>query len=175
MQINQKGFVLITVLLFLQCFALLSLYGLTNVKLMLKATFDDQKQFAYKQAGKQFLAALSRQTLSTATCRIPIAEPTWLASANQNWWQTKACRANYQEIQYYYVVETLGTYPCVLIAMPQGMQAAKFERITLLTTSSAWTPLVVMQATIASPDERTATCSQATRTIKQGSQMFREI
>lgn len=172
---SPSGFVLLVVLVFLQFFILLSLFGLTNVKLMLKASYDNQGYDRLLLAAKQFLFALSNDKNVIANCDIPISEPASIAMQTKSWWQMHACSDNYNGIQYYYVVEALGAYPCTMIIDGNSTYIAKFDRITLLAESTNWDGHVILQSTKATPSKEQMKCAQTVHFIKEGRQMFREI
>jgi len=174
-----RGFVLLTVLVFLQIFSLISLYSLTTVSAMMKSN-DHLWQSDHTRLKSHAILQRLESTLTRdiSACSIPLTPATVLAKKSLVWWQLHACHGKVNHIEYYYTIESLGNDPCAIIEMRDGNPSmmATYYRMTLYALPY---PLksahFVLQTTVALSTAHMATCEQKVHLIKQGRQGFREI
>ncbi|MBX3709257.1 MAG: hypothetical protein KIT56_07505 [Gammaproteobacteria bacterium] len=174
-----SGMVLITVLVFLQIFSLLSLYSLTYLSQSMKRYSHQWQSHLYQRTSNKILRQLEDVSMVTSTrCRIPMIPSTELKIKDATWWQSHACSGNLGEIRYHYAVEFLGIDPCGMIVKSHHAQSSisKYYRITLYLLPEAFHGKFIMQSTVALPEEGTTVlCQDKLHRVQQGRQMWREI
>ncbi|TAK78791.1 MAG: hypothetical protein EPO11_00910 [Gammaproteobacteria bacterium] len=158
---KSKGFTLFVVLIFLQIFSMMGLYGLTTVALIIKMNQDEWQREVNVDNARTVLYGLT--TIDGLNCFIPITSPSALAKQTMDWWQSNACSGNSAGNPYYYVVESLGKDACGVI----GGQIAAYYRVSLRFGT------ILLQGTLAQGDEM-ASCDQPHHVVA-GYQMWREI
>lgn len=172
-----KGMALITVLIFLEIFALLSLYGLQSLSWETKSANHYWQKHQLNNAAKIFLQqAESKLAESPSNCQIPLTPITKLISQPMNWWQSVSCAANTPMFQYYYVTEVMGTDPCAYIEhIPsKSPKIANYYRITLLALRRPDSDAkIIMQSSIAEPVATDANCPGKIHFVTQGRQALR--
>jgi len=174
-----SGFVLITVLVFIQIFSIISLYSLIYA-------FDSLKRNNHQWTGdiNRLTSHMLLQQLETriatdqTACVIAVTPAPQLAQKPISWWQQHACSDNVRGIRYYYAIEFLGDDPCGVIkenAINQSL-IAKFYRITLyLLPDKLKGAKYIIQSSIVLPGVQTSVCEGKLHTIYPGRQMWREI
>jgi len=171
-----SGFVLFTTLIFLQIFSMLSLYGMTTSRLLLKAETQRWEKIKTVNMTKILLrqiedsllielpACLVSPTTSQALIKQPIA-----------WWQQVACSGILARNQYYYVVEFLGKDACGMMNAVTRI-SAQYYRITLyFQPHHAWGANILLQSTLAKESDEFSSCTQQLHKVSPGEQMWREL
>lgn len=164
----EQGFVLLMVLLFLQVFSAFGLYALENSLLEMKMNKLVVQQKQHFFAAESFLRAIEEKLDG---CIIPVTPVHELTVQPLSWWQAQGCAGDSDLFQYYYVIEELGqdVGACV------NNMAANYWRITLLSTFKTDPDRrVILQSTVIKPDNRQH-CSQESRVVLSGRQMWRNI
>lgn len=178
-RLSSSGFVLVTVLLFLQVFSLISLYGLMYASTTMKR--NDHLWYGYNDRLKsnQFLQKLeSGVVLDPAACNIPVTPSPVLARKPISWWQLHTCSANADGIRYYYAVESLGDDPCGVTEKGNRNQwlIANYYRITLfMLPDKLKGAKYLLQSTIALSGVQALACEGNLHRVKPGRQTWREI
>lgn len=170
------GFVLITVLLFIQAFSLLSTINLSTISLHEKLNYFGLKNITFKRYCQKTLAYLESQIAEKPdACSISLTPATQLGKNPLSWWQTNTCHANVDGVNIYYVVEALLDNTCATVENSINNQAVTFQyyRLTLRALPKWKHGRYVLQSTIALPTTRT--CKPSGRVIKIGQQSWREI
>src|SRR5689334_15861357 len=112
----EKGFVLFTLLLFLQLFSSVGLFALLNISMIMKINQHgwDRK---INQMKTDYILSLIETNFSTQTvsCLIPVMPVQQLAKEPLSWWQQYSCSGNLDGIRYYYAVEALGKDECAMV------------------------------------------------------------
>ncbi len=161
-----KGFSLLVVLIFLQIFAIMSLYGLTTVGIIIKMNQDNwQRDITISQA-RNILFSLT--AVDDLNCTIPITSPSILSKQPLSWWQQTACGGNSAGNQYYYVVEALGRNACSAVNDDEHLYLADYYRVTVLFSS------IRLQGTYVKASNEIPSCHTLHYAIT-GYQMWREI
>ena len=170
----QSGIILITVLIFFQLFAILSLYAL-NVSLLAKKTSRRQWQhYELMNAAESLLKeAEARLLIRASACLISEIKPEELIDRPLEWWKSVSCAGNFRAFQYYYVVEFLGEETCADIESLKT--TADYFRITLLVTSVPLDRKIILQSTVVTSDPDPHQCNGIHREVDIGRQSWREL
>lgn len=176
---RSNGFVLFTVLIFMQLFSLMSIYGLTTAAIALKINQHRWLRDQYSSAANQILHDLENNLLrDESICMIPVLSAAWIAKQSLVWWQQHACSGNFGEMRYYYAVEWLGKNDCGVISKIDNNQwlTANYYRITLFLLPNRFPgSKLILQSTIAKPSANIPSCPGKTYSVIIGRQMRREL
>lgn len=165
---RNAGYILLTVLVFLQICSMASLAGLLHTaKVLRQNNHLWQNQLLSLQA-HTILQHLENQIESKLHCMINTTPAVKLANHTVEWWKANACSDEAAEFHYYYVIETLGVDPCAII----DSRIAAYYRITLFILSDKLRYL--LQSTIALPAKAIHSCEKNSHHVAQGRQMWRE-
>ena len=166
------GLALITLLIFLQIFALLSLFGMQMTGLQIKESqYVWHRHAAFIASEYGLRSAEEKLKKSLPFCMIPIKSTAELKKQPLNWWQASSCTGNFQSLQYYYVVEMLGEDPCAVLQTPQLI--ANYYRVTLLGKRN--NVEIFLQSTVVTPKQRTSLiCEKDNHQVTAGRQMLRQ-
>jgi hypothetical protein len=134
---HARGFALITVLLFLQVFAVLSLYALQTEILKNKMTGQFWHKHLEQISAEALLVQLEHNMQSDSQpCVIPVTSAVTFIHQTLDWWESVSCSGNFNSFQYYYVIERLGADSCSDIEQEDIGSANKTDinalRLTLL-------------------------------------------
>lgn len=173
-----QGMILFTMLLFLQLLALLGLAAVLNINLVLKRLIFAWQREDFVQQGMAVLAQLESQAIRHLPyCIIPVTSSRILSEKPLSWWATSTCHDNSNQIEYYYVIEKLGTNFCASMRKEGENQAfaANYYRITLnvLPIKQGFTSLK-WQTTLTIPSDEPINCSSPYQ-VSWGRQSWREI
>jgi hypothetical protein len=175
---STNGFVFFILLLFLQIFALISLYGWMVVNLNLKNNMHLwQREMFFHTSENILLRLKDNLPFLLSHCPITILSPHYLSLQPISWWQSHACSAKLNEISYYYVVEPLGKDPCGIINNDtNSVFIADYYRITLFALSDkTQIAKLILQSTFVKPEKSTLPCMDKLHFVTKGLQMCREI
>jgi hypothetical protein len=168
---KRAGFILMTMLIFLQIFSLISLYGLTRAHVAMKKNNYFWKMSLQKLKAKMMLKQLEKRDLSL--CMIPTTSVTTLTQKSRKWWERNACSEAGNGIYYYYAVESLAIDACGIM---EKAQIAHYYRITLFVLFDKLGLFkYFIQSTIARPENKITDCHDQPHFIQNGRQMWREI
>jgi hypothetical protein len=169
--IEQKGFILIIVLLFLQMFVLLGFYVLQASWLDNKGSHARLEEYYTFNQLEQLLQKTEQNELSS--CLIPPVALNDLKNKPISWWQTQSCAGNFHSIQYYYVFESLGKDSCAELKS-QG-RIAGYYRLTLMIFHPNGEPKLSAQSTMILPEPAELTCQGVTHQVEEGRQSWQLI
>lgn len=178
---NKQGFILPIVLLFMQLFALLSIYELDGAKLSMQISRDYFHVIKNNIIAKQILKNLEQDVVSQSDnpypCFISLTSSTQLVRSPLQWWGTHACSGNFDAMRYYYVLEWLGKNPCVNLDKITNNQlvAVNYYRLTLYVNDSKSAGIWFFQSTLVKPSEEAPLCKDKPYSITIGRQMWREL
>ncbi|MEO8402079.1 MAG: hypothetical protein ABI597_09855 [Gammaproteobacteria bacterium] len=171
---SHTGFILITVLIFLQVLSLLGWYAVENVLLEIKTSRNFIKQSRLLNHAELFLEQIEQEVLvQLPSCQISPMNPEATMNQTITWWQSVSCAGNFQRFQYYYIVESLGADPCAYLA--HNRSSADYYRITLFFTSESIQSKVFLQSTIVLPIQLSQQCNEKRHEVQLGRQSWREI
>lgn len=172
---RQSGIVLVTVLIFLQLFAILNLYALEASWLEVKMSrYAWQSQEALIAAENALSKAEKKLIHQIPHCLVPMMPTSELMMHPLSWWQLWACTDKFYLFQYYYVTEDLGEDSCADIEQYAGR--AHYYRITLLSVVKKLSnQRIILQSTVIKPDNVKQSCNQSHHTATIGRQMWREL
>lgn len=165
MRIKHQGYVLFIVLVFMQLFALLGMYGYT-------ATIQEMRlgneQWRHQGTLLSVQAIMHQLEAQAVDCIIPVTPD--IATKSQRWWQNHACSENAANFRYYYVWEKLGLDPCALIDNNQRL-TADYYRLTLYVPAH----FILMQSTVVKASNEMGVCLYEQHPVKFGRQMWRQL
>lgn len=166
------GFALITLLIFLQVFALLSLFGMQMTRIQTKESQSVWHRHSAQMASEHGLrTAEAKLQTNLPWCIIPIQSTAELKKRPLDWWQSSTCTGNFQSLQYYYVVEMLGEDPCAFLKKSQFI--ANYFRVTLFSKRD--NVEIFLQSTVVTPKERRSQiCDKENHSVTVGRQMLRQ-
>src|SRR5579871_5487006 len=111
-----RGFILLIVLVFLQIFALMGLYALTQASLSMKRNNTLWERLVNLRLADKILKEIeTNDVVESNNCNIPMTPSSELAVKPEWWWQFNTCRDNLRDIRYYYAVESMGSDACATI------------------------------------------------------------
>lgn len=175
----RNGFVLMSVLIFMLIFSLLSVYGLTSIQISQKSNQHAWDKHVGLAVAESKLNDLERSILeSKADCLRSVIPASVLLKKSNQWWQENACNSSSFQYSYFYFMEYLGQDSCVMIqSIDDGQQiAASFYRISLLTIKNTAHPArILLQSTIAKQENSKTLCQEKIRLIPAGVQAHREL
>jgi hypothetical protein len=168
----QSGAGLLTVLVFLEIFTLLSLYSLRASLWNSQTTQEYWQNNQLYAASEKFLADTEHEfSQSDFSCHISPVPAAVLPLQPLSWWQSQACAGKINFFQYYFVIEDLGVDACALLLPDQN---AHYYRITLLTTMTVRPgEKILLQSTIITPRRRLRVCAETPHDVRAGRQSSR--
>jgi hypothetical protein len=170
---KSQGFVLFTVLIFLQIFSLISLYHLTTLSVMMKTNYHLQQGGNLRYRSQKILNKIEAALKENLPgCSIPVTPAHLLADKPLSWWQLNACAAKEGNIHAYFVIETLGNDACAKIQD----SIARYYRITLFAVfDDLHGAKYRLQTTMTLPTLPATACQHKSHAVKSGRQSLREI
>jgi hypothetical protein len=178
-KVKAAGFILFSVLLFLQIFTLSGLYGVMLASsLSRRGYYQWHTQVTHYQA-QQVMQQIEIYLQShVPLCIISPISASLLASYKNEWWKEFSCHGNFAVTQYYYVVEILGKDPCSSIYKQEALQSliAEYYRISLLFLPDANTfAKNLLQSVIVKANDEPLICAGERHFTALGRQMQREL
>jgi hypothetical protein len=171
-RLKLSGFALISVLVFLEIFAVITVFCLHSASWELTlatARFEKNKMSQSARTILQNVEFLAE----TSACYIPVTPAYQLSSQPIAWWEKHSCAGNFNLFQYYYVVEPLQDDSCALL---DTGRAAHYSRITLLTMLKADHRIkMILQSSVITAGNVLPHCESALHAVKLGRQSAREI
>jgi len=175
---KMRGYVLITVLVFLQLLSCLGLYELASVSTTLR---ESQRYWSHELEvlkATDILTKLETNVLSgNLTCLVPNISSSELAKKPETWWEQKTCYQSHSQA-HYYMVESLGDDPCGIMSKNQSNQVitAHYYRITLLMIiDKIKGAKLILQSTLAKLGSDTLSCTEQMHRVILGRQMLRKL
>jgi hypothetical protein len=176
-----KGFILFSVLLMLQIFIMLGLYGVTAVRFLLKSSHHHWQRQKNEAVAQLVLHQIENHLLShVSSCIIPTISVYLLRRYKDEWWNKHACHGHFLKNRYDYVVELLDKDSCSLINKRDMDEKATTEyyRISLRFLPSD-TDIekvnILLQSTAAIVKDEIAVCRGEWHQVILGRQMQREL
>lgn len=171
---NQKGFVLLIVLFFMQALMLLNWYAIENVLLFMKFNRNTALHDLMYHQADTLLSHIESATIShLPDCIIHLSLTDQLIKNPLIWWQSQACSGNFHEFQYYYVIEPL-TIDCCAFIDPIKKSSAEYFRITLFIHSNRDNARFFFQSTLVRP-ALLQPCQGIQHSVEIGRQSWREL
>lgn len=189
-----QGFVLLSVLVFLQIFACISCFCLSQTSQSLK--INQHKQMADKNyiSTMHILKHIESQ-VSCVSCFISVIGNYDLRHKPLSWWKENACGGQFADVQFYYVVEMLEQNECTIIDNKHDLKnypihdhsndkksnnqefIAEYYRITLFVLPfNLKSAKRLMQSIYTMPSQYISTCpSNEKHTVTFGRQTLREL
>jgi hypothetical protein len=177
----QRGFVLVSVLVFLQIFVILILYNIRNISWESKIAHEyAEKHSQLTAAEKALKTAESTIANDVQFCQITRLLASKLLTQSLLWWQSNACAGNLDIFHYYYVIEHLQTDTCAEIAdtlqVNSNRAVADYYRTTLLLVSTkAPGTRTILQSTFVISHAISEVCSGASHLVMSGRQFWHEL
>ncbi len=176
---QSSGFVLFTVLIFLQLFVLLSFYSLQQIALTFKMHDVQWTRAQEMHVANRVLRKLEQQLLNNElNCQRPYMASTTLSQQPLSWWQQMTCQGNESGMIYYYFVEFIAHDACAMMSevnQPQLLIAA-YYRITLrMVSAKRQQSNLILQSTVSKPVVTSSSCNATMHHVSAGRQMWREL
>lgn len=168
----KSGFILPIVLLFLQLFSMLGLFGLQQILYGTQFIALHQRKMQVLNSINEILTQIEQMPYDQS-CLLE----TTLDFTKQpfNWWQAHACYGRHTDISFYYCVENLGQDPCAVQADNRNIVANYFRYTVYVIVESAINSKLIIQSTYAKPSELTSICKGKSRLALFGRQMWLEV
>jgi hypothetical protein len=176
----QNGFVLLTVLVLLQIFSLMGLYGLTQASLALQRENVRWQREEYARLSGQILGRIETgHVIDSGSCRILVTPVSKLAEKPESWWEINTCSDNFSGIRYYYAIESMGSDSCGIVGLEAGkhLLIAHYYRISLLIIphDKKAEAALLLQSAVIRPGKPVDSCDHSPHIVYTGRQMRREI
>jgi len=174
----ENGFIFLAMLIFLQLFTSLSVYGLMRISGTLQRDQHLWQRESNVISGQRILRNIEKNIASgSVACIIPITPAEQLIKKSELWWYLHACSHSVGEIHYYYAVELLGEDTCGFVMNHTNQTIiADYNRITLyLLSDKLGGGKLILQSTITIPLKQTTPCHGKIHGVGLGRQMWREL
>lgn len=173
---STKGFILFVVLIFLQLFSLLSLWGMMDIAQVAKKNYHQWQGDHYLLIAYHLMSQLA-QTTNIPLCMIPLSSIIHLEKQSHTWWKQHACRNIFNDVPYFYVVESLGQDECSVAKNASNQPVVvTYYRLTLLIMPIRFKhSKIMLQSTITNLTDQISTCQKEKHWVKLGIQMCRQI
>jgi hypothetical protein len=169
-QHKATGMVLVIVLLVIQLICLITWYVMENVLLQQKISQDLQSRHHLWYEAVSLLPQIENRIMTTnPACLISKADN--LIKQPISWWQDVGCAGNLAKLQYYYVIEFLGSNPCAMVQK----NGASFWRLTLFIRTLQRPTRLLLQSIVVKANLSPLVCRGSRYVIKKGRQQWREI
>src|SRR3990167_4674200 len=168
-----RGFVLLTMLVYLQIFSLLAVQAMASMVFHQKML---HRRLVADNGRLSVLSVLARiDSTHEPSCTVTVKPPAYLSTRGINWWRRHACLISAEEFDYFYVRESLGTDDCGVITNQSNQDVMPiYYRNTLLQVSKVTQPQrLLVQDTIVLPGSTPPSCSGNLKQVKPGRQMLR--
>jgi hypothetical protein len=169
---KHQGFALFSVLIFLEIFAVLTVFCLHSVSWEIKLTQARFEKSKMSQAARTILQSVEFLT-ENSSCVISFTSAFQLSLQPLSWWESHSCAGNFNLFQYYYIVEPLQEDACALLS---SGKPAQYSRVTLLTVLKADPSIkMILQSSVITAGSEPAHCESALHNVNLGRQNLREI
>jgi hypothetical protein len=165
------GLALLSVLIFLELFAILTL-ALVRTNLW-EIKISNQQAIKAQLVNTALLLLPTVEAKADAAiihCQLPVTPPANLILQPTEWWQSTACSGNFGRWVYYYTVEFLQTDECTI------PEPSNYYRISLLLIEPvANSARVIIQSIFVVPQSSPLICHSSTHNVQQGRQSWQEL
>lgn len=168
------GIVYLAMLVFIQIFFMIGMACLEGISNTLKI---ENKKIQYKNILYALPSILKEiehfvGQENVISCTIPNISTVDLVKKPYTWWEVHACKRQYDQHIYFFVVENLDVDPCAII----NNHIAEYQRITLLLIlNHDMNSRILEQTVITKPSNKTVDCLAVVHSVRPGRQMQREI
>jgi Tfp pilus assembly protein PilX len=177
--LHLKGFTLFVVMIYLQLFSLLGLFGLMTGTIAIKSVQQSRMKSELLIKADSILAEIEAQSIAEIThCNIEQRIPSSLADESGEWWRQHACEGRFAALQYDYVIEPLAVDICGRADKSVEIHslAAVYYRITLRLRPSNETQVIrMLQSTIVQLEDKHMPCQGEYHRVRLGRQMQRVL
>lgn len=174
----QRGYVLLTILVFLQVISMAGLFSLTRARYILKTAYQHWLMQQDRQSSELALidiesVVLQRQLL----CQLPVTTMQAIKDKTLAWWRQTGCEIIKNENEYRYVIEDLGLDVCARLKSAGDQPlVADYIRITLFVLpQDIKGAKILFQSVIVKAVASAKHCSETLHYVNQGRQMLREL
>lgn len=174
---HQSGFILLTTLIFMQCFASMTLAELMFIRLNLRASNHYFEKNILLSESKKMLNEIEENFALNPFCLKAIQSPQFLIEQPVVWWENHSCRITENTIHYFLIAEFLANNPCAFVEKTDENHyvTADYYRITLLTTRKNKMSKLILQSIIILPHFTAEICTGKLYQVKIGQQTWREL
>lgn len=149
---KSSGFILFSVLLIMQICMLFTIYELSSAIYAAKSIADEKNMDGLMHHAEGALKQTEMQIMEgVLDCKMPVTSSWALSKLSVFWWKSNACIGNFQKMQYYYVVESLGVDHC-------RKNVPRFNRISVMMVNQDLKTRVLLQSVVAVSTEQKLTC-----------------
>lgn len=165
---NQKGIVLILVLIVMQMMMWFTMLALESNLYLQKMSRSEWRQGLLLNDALNILHHVEEQiTLEWPKCKLE-----WIRNPIKEslifWQSEQTCAGNFNHLKYYYVAEEIGHDSC-------AERAIIYLRVTLLVINEQMSIRSLLQSVLTIPDVIQKTCEGSIHHVKMGHQLWREI
>jgi len=172
------GFVLLSVLIFLQIMTAFAIGALLMNKRHIKLLAEEIQQKKDMNQAKSKLIQIEKKLFSDgAKCLIKPVSTISLMTASPDWWELHGCREDNENLSLFYIVEHEGEDPCAILDKNNDNQylVGNYYRITLLALSKDRPARMMLQSVAVLPVKASVSCDQKVRKIQAGRQQYQEF
>jgi hypothetical protein len=174
----QRGYILLTILVFLQVISMAGLFSLARARYILKAAYQHWLMQENGHRSQLVLADIESEVLQRQLlCKLPITTMQDIKDKPPAWWRQTGCEMIRNENEYRYVIEDLGLDVCArLKSISEQPLAADYIRITLFALpQDIKGAKILFQSVIVKAVASTKNCSMTLHYVNQGRQMLRDL
>ncbi len=172
---NNKGIVLVTLLLFMQILTFLGLFLLQSSLLGQKIAHGTFKQQSIFEVAESVLQTIETKMIQNdPNCLIAVINSKDLSTKPLDWWQINACSGQFSNYFYYYVVESLGQDACAEIKNSKN-QIADYFRVTLNVIEENFDTREMLQSTVIKMHNADSLCATHLHSVMIGRQAWCQI
>lgn len=173
---KSRGYVLLSVLIFMIIFSLVGIHALNASLNSLKNNEHLWQRTSAWYYAHQALTSIEKQLLTyQPTCMLPWISATEVARKPIDWWQHR-CSGNLAGIRYYYCLELLAKEPCMKgRSNDQLLYNAEFYRITLIAVPNLKGAKIVLQSIMVKAQQQSSICTEKPRILHVGRQLWRAL
>lgn len=173
---KQNGFVLFTVLIYMQIISQVIIHGLLSLALLTRETKTEWQRIENIVYAKRILLNLENKIGHQKTCHYAIFSDALQAMQSESWWKRYGCSGNFTGISYYYVTEQLKEVDCVMTRPSSStLHKVRYYRITLfMPFIKSYQGRILLQSVVAIPYQTISNCSSI-YAITVGHQAWREL
>jgi hypothetical protein len=175
--LKQAGICLVIILVFMQFFALLSIYIMQMNSWEIKMNTAFYQKFQLRLNAMRILSQIENANVTQwDLCYVPLVANSILVDQPLSWWQSHiACTGYYARVQYYYIIEILGLDPCATIFFKKD-KVAKYFRISLLLQSQVGNKAkLIIQSILVKPSKSELMCQGPVYLVNNGRQSWHEL
>lgn len=168
---KQQGFILLVTLIMMSVMGLLLLGAMHQLQLVLHSSRE--RELAHQEFYQ--LEHLLRKRMSSSfkktTCVFPQQDINW---AWAELMQKKGCQLTGAAKEYYYLMEDLGDYPCLIVVDGKKKQATHHYRLAVASVSKN-EKLALLQIRFIEPAISASQCQKGTHQVQPGISSWRYV